>query len=428
MSNQVVPARGMRDFLPKEKAKRESIINIIRGVYRSFGYTEIETPVMEDIDRLTQSEGGENLTMLFKVLKRGLNPETPLLPNEAVDLGLRYDLTLPLARYYASNSSTLPNVFRATQIAPVWRAERPQKGRFRQFTQCDIDIVGMADERAEIELISVTSLALQALGITGTTVRINDRRLLTALLEVSGFAPALHSSVLIVVDKQDKIGLAGVKEELSNKFPDHQSAIDTLLTVLTAVDEKTSSNALDVESIISVLPEKMHNDALDAVRKIISEVQRAVSSAQLRFDPTLVRGMGYYTGPIFEVEAPNSSSSIAGGGRYDGMVGKFSGRPVPACGFSLGFERLVDLVSDDILVSARRLVLFYDTDEAPGAVLLAQRGLIAAGYEVVTQARPKQLGKAIDAAREQGIGFFASLEKGATSVAADAIKSTEPLE
>lgn len=426
MSNQVVPARGMRDFLPKEKAKRESVINIIRGVYRSFGYTEIETPVMEDIDRLTQSEGGENLTMLFKVLKRGLDPKIPLLPNDAVDLGLRYDLTLPLARYYASNSSALPNVFRATQIAPVWRAERPQKGRFRQFTQCDIDIVGMADERAEVELISVTTLALQALGITGTTVRINDRRLLAALLEVSGFAPALHSSVLIVVDKQDKIGLAGVKDELINKFPDHESAINALLVILAAVGEKTALNAFDVESIISVLPEKMHNDALDTVRKIIAEVQHAVPSARLRFDPTLVRGMGYYTGPIFEVEAPNSSSSIAGGGRYDGMVGKFSGRPVPACGFSLGFERLVDLVSDDVLVQARRIVLFYDTDEAPGTVFLAQRSLIAEGYEVVAQARPKQLGKAIDAAREQGIGFFASLEKGATSVAADAIKSTEP--
>lgn len=424
MSKQIVPSRGMRDFLPADKRKREEVLKKIRSIYTAFGYEEIETPAVEDIDRLKASDGGENLSMIFEILKRGLSPDELFSHKESVDLGLRYDLTLPLARFYASNIGILPSVFKVIQIGPVWRAERPQKGRFRQFTQCDIDIIGVADDRAEIELITITLLALKELELLhNVTVRLNDRRLLIDILEAFEFPTAVHSIALIIIDKIDKIGLSGVRDELTKKIDISDNAVNGLINFL---EEVNSSNAKEksFDIIPKIFPSNINVSLISKLKHISDNVTTALSSAQIRFDPTLVRGLGYYTGPIFEIEIDGTGNSIAGGGRYDGMIGQFCNKDVPACGFSLGFERIIKLLDDKKQICHKKLAMFYESGIEYGAVIKKQRQLIELGYEVTAIPKPKKFGKAIQRAEKSGFGSFIEIASQEQTILEKDIKST----
>lgn len=319
MAKDVNPPRGMRDFLPAEKAKRESVLALIRGVYESFGFQEIEAPALEDLDRLLSGQGGDNEKLAYRVLKRGAELEQALEvgsnPDGLADLGLRFDLTVPLTRFYATNRTELPNVFKAIQIGPVWRAERPQKGRYRQFVQCDIDIIGDPGVLAEVELITASIAALDALGLKDAIIRVNHRELLMTLLTGFGVKIDQLTQAMIIIDKLDKIAVSGVVQELEEKLGTDVSG-----------KAKKWFDTLDVQ----VVPE------------ILQGLFAVAGSNRLRFDPTLVRGMGYYTGVIFEIEMPGAGLSIGGGGRYDGMVGRWLGSDVSAVGISLGLSELLN--------------------------------------------------------------------------------------
>ncbi|WP_328294236.1 histidine--tRNA ligase [Kineococcus sp. NBC_00420] len=398
MAAKVVPARGMRDILPVDKARREHALHVIREVYRSFGFDEVETPALEELSRLESGQGGENEKMLFKVMRRGLAAEQALLPGDAADLGLRFDLTVPLTRYVASNAAALRMPFKALQIGPVWRAERPQKGRYRQFVQCDIDIVGEPGSLAEVELVTATHTALTRLGLTGTTLRLNDRGVLTGLLTGCGFAEDAHGSVLITVDKADKVGLDGVLAELRSKGFDEGSvsALEKSLTELLPLRDVRTPGVLE-----SALPEAVPIKVVVRLREIADALALSAPGLDVQFDVTLVRGMGYYTGPIFEMSMPGSSSSIAGGGRYDNMVGRFSGRDLPAAGFSIGFERIVDeLSSGDEETLA--IALVHPAGANPGELLRKQQELIAAGARVALVKQAKRMQPLFDALVAEG--------------------------
>ena len=415
MASVVNPPRGMRDFLPAEKAQRESVLAVIRSVYQAHGFSEIETPVMEESSRLHAGLGGDNEKLAFGVLKRGLTADDFAAATQALDLadlGLRFDLTVPLARFYASHQAELPTVFRAIQIAPVWRAERPQKGRYRQFVQCDIDIIGEKSSLAEAELMVATVATLSALGIDGASIRINDRRLLTSMLTVLGFPASEHAAVLITVDKLDKLGQEGVIGELRDRaFP--AFAVDALEAFFRR-PQTMEFTPFGERAIRKGLPEGVDEVAvleLAALAETVDEATRAL----LVFDPFLVRGMGYYTGTIFEVVHPSLGYSIAGGGRYDGMIGRFLGREVPAVGFSLGFERLVDLVS---LASSgvRDAVALVFEDDVPTAALLALKtSLIAGGKRVRLERRPRNMGPLLAQLAADGFSGFAPV-RGDTTV------------
>jgi len=420
MATPVNPPRGMRDFLPADKARRERALGVIRSVYRAHGFDEIETPVVEDWSRLHAGLGGDNEKLSFSILKRGITPDA--LADAAArgdaealaDLGLRFDLTVPLARFYASHRAELPPVFRAMQIAPVWRAERPQKGRYRQFVQSDIDIIGEASLLAELELITATSAALAALGLKDCVIRVNDRRVLIGLLEHCGFAAEAFDRALITIDKLDKIGASGVVDEL--RVLDAAAAA-RLGEVLAAVEPELERGiALDAVSIARVLP-GVSGDTAAAGTASLAELGAALTGAlpagvTVRFDPTLVRGMGYYTGTIFEIAHPGSGSSVAGGGRYDGMIGRFLGQQVPAVGFSLGFERIVELLDLDEAAGPDAVVLVWDA-EVPRVELLAlQRELIARGHRVRLEQRPKNMKALLDRVQREGFTSFAQVRPG----------------
>ena len=373
--SKVLPAKGFRDFAPAVKRRKEELLAKIRACYLRYGFDEIETPAAEPIDRLRGSEGGENLAMIFEIMQRGLSAEDlrkAQSPSELTDLGLRYDLTVPLARYYASNHGELPPVFRAIQIGPVWRAEKPQKGRYRQFTQCDIDILGDSSPLAEIELIVATLEALREIGLRDATVRINDRRFLDAVLTESGVPMEGKAKALILIDKLDKVGRDEVVGSITQAFPDGSGA-----------------------ALASVLFGPNPPQAPREVQEIMSAVRAVAGDGAISFDPALVRGLGYYTGPIFEVRHPASRGSVGGGGRYDNMIGKFLGESVPATGFSLGFDRLLEILSD-LPVSAgasrERVGLIYEDTDAPATVIARQQALMGQGLSVrlVRSARNKQ--------------------------------------
>lgn len=419
MASPVTPPRGMRDFLPGDKARREHVLGRIRGVYRAHGFDEIETPVMEDASRLHAGLGGDNEKLAFAIMRRALtqddlrSAETAL---ELADLGLRFDLTVPLARFYASNRGQLPSVFRAIQIAPVWRAERPQKGRFRQFVQCDIDIIGEPGVLAEVELIAATASALEALGIPGCSIRLNDRRLLTSMLTVLGFTSASHADVLVTLDKLDKLGTSGVLAELRDRGHE-ASAIEALAAVPAFAsfgaeaaspdhDAPAAGVALTAGSIAALLPAGVDEQALADLAAIAAAVGHL---APLAFDPFLVRGMGYYTGAIFEVAHPDLGYSLGGGGRYDGMIGRFLGTEVPATGFSLGFERLIDLVELPADDGEGDAALVYDRDVDPAALMALKSTLIAEGARVRLVQRPKNLKAALDQLAADGFARFAAV-------------------
>jgi histidyl-tRNA synthetase len=421
MASPVNPPRGMRDFLPADKARRERVLGVIRSTYRAHGFDEIETPVMEDSSRLHAGLGGDNEKLAFGILKRGLTAEDFAAATDALDLadlGLRFDLTVPLARFYASHRAELPTVFRSIQIAPVWRAERPQKGRYRQFVQCDIDIIGEAGPLAEVELLVATSAALDALGLTGCTIRINDRRLLIGMLEVFGFPAAQHDQVLITIDKLDKVGESGVVAELRERGSD-AAAIDALERYF-ARPVLGQSLPFGVEAITAALPEGVDpaviaelaslGAAVDAARGTsATSTDEAVSAPAplITFDPFLVRGMGYYTGPIFEVAHPSLGYSLGGGGRYDGMIGRFLGSDVPATGFSLGFERLVDLVELGDDAGDASIALVHDAAADPTVLATLKTELIAEGKRVRLVRRVKNVKVLFDTLAADGFSEFA---------------------
>lgn len=352
---------GMKDILPEEMFIRDYLINIIKKTYGSFGFTSIETPAMEHIENLLSKQGGDNEKLIFKILKRGekLKLENIKDENDLVDAGLRYDLTLPLARYYSNNQANLPNPFKALQIGNVYRADRPQKGRFRQFTQCDIDILGEASNLAEIELILATTKALSEIAKgKHFAVRINDRRILMAMALYAGYDENNISNVFIILDKMDKIGMDGVKKELTEL--DGEEKCSKYLSLFEGLKDNT-------EAVLS-LKDKLKGFIEDGVLEGLCEIMDTVlevntNDFSLVFDPTLVRGMGYYTGTIFEVSMEGFSGSVAGGGRYDKMIGRFTGNDTPACGFSIGFERIITILLDagfKIPDESRKIAFLYE--------------------------------------------------------------------
>lgn len=339
------PMTGMKDILPKEMQIRDYLISIIKDTYSKFGFTSIETPAVENIQNLSSKQGGENEKLIFKIMKRGekLNLETAASEADLVDGGLRYDLTVPLVRFYSNNMSELPSPFKALQIGSVWRADRPQKGRFRQFYQCDIDILGEPGNLAEIELILATTTTLGRIGFKNFKIKINDRRILKAMAAYSGFAEEEYDNVFIILDKMDKIGIEGVKAELIEAgYP--VEAVEKYVALFDGIYAAENGLTYVAEAITDYLDAEVR----EGLQEIIDSVEGTKTcDFDIVFDPTLVRGMSYYTGTIFEIEVPEFGSSVGGGGRYDKMVGKFTGQDTPACGFSIGFERIITILMDN---------------------------------------------------------------------------------
>ena len=339
------PVTGMKDILPAEMEIRDYVIGLIKETYRSFGFSSIETPCVEHIENLCSKQGGDNEKLIFKILKRGEKLRLAEAKEEAdlVDGGLRYDLTLPLSRYYANHSNELPAPFKALQMGSVWRADRPQRGRYRQFMQCDIDILGEPSNLAEIELILATTSLLGKLDFNNFTIRINDRRFLKAMAAYSGFEEKDYDSVFITLDKMDKIGLDGVAAEMKENGYAEES-VEKYLQLFKEITGDVEGVRACKEKLQGFLPE----DAADSLEMIITSVESAKEADfRMLFDPTLVRGMSYYTGTIFEISMDEFGGSVGGGGRYDKMIGKFTGQDTPAVGFSIGFERIVMLLLEN---------------------------------------------------------------------------------
>ncbi len=403
------PARGMRDVLPAEVELRDQARDVILATYRRFGYSHIETPALENIDRLVGSDGGDNEKLIYKVLKRGGKLDlgkADLTPDDLVDLGLRYDLTVPLARFYAQHHAELPRPFKAIQVGPVWRAERPQKGRYRQFTQCDIDVLGEPGALAEVDLLAATTEALAALGLSDFEVRLNDRRVLSKVAERHGLPVAEHERLFIAIDKADKIGWDGVAKELTERGFD-AAAVAGLVGALRDGDPADLDDGEELAT-------------LEAIRADVAGQLGAAGS--VRLDPTLVRGMGYYTGPIFEVAVAGLPYSIAGGGRYDRMIGRMLGTDVPACGFSIGFERVIALLQEaretgaSMLPSApRRVAVLCESSAHLGGALEVARQLRSEGFwaSLVTARPPKKRGKQLDELQRHGYDGWLACGPGA---------------
>ena len=400
--------KGMNDYLPSDMRLREYVIGQIKSTYGSYGFCPIETPCVEHIENLTSKQGGENEKLIFKILKRGEKLAGAESQQDLCDSGLRYDLTMPLSRYYANNMAQLPSPFKALQIGNVWRADRPQKGRFRQFTQCDIDILGDATNLAEIELMGATTTMLCKLGFTGFTVRVNDRQILKAMAQACQFEEADFDKVFIILDKMDKIGLEGVKKELLDAgFA--QESVDKYVAWFERAGQGLSAREFCGEGLADVLDPKV----LDGLDEILSCVQAGASGDfKLAFDPTLVRGMSYYTGTIFEVELPGFSGSIAGGGRYDEMVGHFCGQKVCACGFSIGFERIITILKDQgyqIPDDTRKVAFLAENGlsaEKKVAMFQEAAALRAEGVQVMVTTRAKNAKHQKETLRGQGYEEF----------------------
>jgi len=400
MAVSVLPVRGTRDYLPDEVRIRDAIMAIILESYENSGFSKIETPMLEDIERLDSSEGGENLNMIFRILKRGQKLDLTkegLTEKDLIDMGLRFDLTLPLSRYYANNRANLRMPFKVIQIGQVFRAERPQKGRLRQFYQCDIDIIGDSSSEAEIELIHTTAKTLMKLGFNDFTVRINDRRILFDMIEEIGFPKDDVLSVCITFDKLDKIGVEGIESELLEKGYSKEvvekfvGAIDTGITP-------------DVSSMVEYCTDK---GVIEHMQHIINSIGRlANGSYDIEYDRSLVRGMGYYTGTIFEIVSPRFKSSIAGGGRYDRMIGNLTGEDVPAVGFSIGFERIAEILlnSDDMKLKymGKRGALLYEKADDFIEVMKKADELREEGYDVFLMPKARKVGRQLNSLENDG--------------------------
>ena len=396
------PLKGMRDLLPNEQALRDHIQAEILATYRAAGFQRISTPILEDMENLDKSDGGDNLNLIFKVLKRGDKLAAALRSGEEAqlsDMGLRYDLTLPLSRYYAANRNSLPHPFKVIQTDRVYRAERPQKGRLREFVQCDIDILGDSSPNAEVELIDVTARALLRIGFSGFTVNINDRRILRAMLAGMGFAEDTLDSVCISFDKLDKIGADGVRAELEGKGSP-AGAVDALDSFLRGGD-------FSLEAVTAACGEKGPELTADLRYVLATAEKLAAGRYGVAYCPSLVRGQGYYTGMVFEVTCPQFSGAVAGGGRYDNMVGKFIGQTVPAVGFSIGFERVCGILLEQgyaIPGAKAKLALLY-LPEADFADVLTKAETLRAEYDVTVLPQAKKLGKQFGTL--EGAGFNA---------------------
>ncbi len=402
-----LPLKGTCDYLPREVALRDYLQNTILGVYRAAGYERISTPCIEDIENIDKSEGGDNLNLIFKILKRGDKLEKAVEsgdPKELCDMGLRYDLTLPLSRYYANNRQNLMMPAKCIQTDRVWRAERPQKGRLREFVQCDIDILGSSSPTCEVDLIVTTAKALRAVGMDAFTVRINDRSLLTGVLRSLGVPPEKNDTVCVSLDKLDKIGIDGVLGELADK--DIPSPVRDLIQALVA------DGAVTLDKAASVLEDKAPADGL---RFIIDTVSRLTDgSVTPVFDMTLIRGQGYYTGPVFEVQSTEFRGAIAGGGRYDRMIGKFIGENVPAVGFSIGFERIYGILRDKNFTpptGKKRLAFLFQKEEVVAASQEAEA--LRAAWDVSMMEKTGKVGKLINRVEQYGFDAFAELRDGA---------------
>ncbi|MCI2046202.1 MAG: histidine--tRNA ligase [Faecalibacterium sp.] len=400
------PLKGMRDLLPAEQRLRDSIQSQILETYRAAGFERISTPMLEDAENLDKSDGGDNLNLIFKVLKRGEKLSEALAANDPKllsDMGLRYDLTLPLSRYYAANRASLPTPFKVIQTDRVFRAERPQKGRLREFVQCDIDILGDESPNAELELIDVTTRALLKIGFSGFKVNINDRRILRGMLEAMGFAPETLDSVCITFDKMDKIGAEGVEAELAEKqLP--AAAVRALADFLAAGDT----------SLAAVAARCKNPAVADDLKYVLATAEKLANGRYgIAYCPSLVRGQGYYTGMVFEVTCPQFSGAVAGGGRYDNMVGKFLGQQVPAVGFSIGFERVCGILLEQgyqIPGKKQRLALVY-LPEADFAAVLAKAERLRADYDVTILPQAKKLGKQFAQLEAAGYSAVAFADK-----------------
>ena len=397
------PLKGMRDLLPREQTLRDYIQGQILETYRAAGFQRISTPILEDMENLDKSDGGDNLNLIFKVLKRGDKLAHALASGDEKqlsDMGLRYDLTLPLSRYYAANRNELPTPFKVIQTDRVYRAERPQKGRLREFVQCDIDILGDSSPNAEVELIDVTTRALLKIGFTGFTVNINDRRILRAMLEKMGFAADQLDSVCISFDKMDKIGADGVKAELTEK--------GFAAEAVQALDDFLRAGDFSLDTVAA----KVDDEALTADLRYVIAASEKVANGRygIAYAPSLVRGQGYYTGMVFEVTCPQFSGAVAGGGRYDNMVGKFIGQQVPAVGFSIGFERVCGILLEQgyqIPGAKPKMALLYLKD-ADFAAVLAKAEQLRADYDVTVLPQAKKLGKqfgTLEAAGYNAVAF-----------------------
>ena len=391
----ITPVKGTADYLPNEVLIRDYLQNIILETYRSCGFERISTPIIEDIENLDKSDGGENLNLIFKIMKRGEKLEEALSTGnekEIADMGLRYDLTLPLTRYYANNRAKLQNPFKVIQIDRVYRAERPQKGRMREFYQCDIDIIGSDSWTAEVELITTTAKALHNIGFTRFGIRINDRRLLKAIIMGAGFAENECDSVCISLDKLDKIGFDGVKAELIEKGFDSanvEKLIESIGTTLFTLD--------DAEKLCGKL------DCIDNLRKIMDAANSLADGFEVTYDMTLVRGQGYYTGTVFEISSPDFKGAIGGGGRYDNLIGKFLGESIPAVGFSIGFERLCAILLEQkykIPTQKKKFAVIYNDDNFIDALKYADT--LRDEYDVALYQSVKKLGKLFAKLEESG--------------------------
>lgn len=396
------PVKGTRDYLPKEVQIRDYLQMVISETYRDAGYERITTPIIEDAVNLDKSEGGENLNLIFKILKRGqklnsaLSKDNPA-EKELSDMGLRYDLTLPLSRYFANNHNELITPFKVIQMDRVYRAERPQKGRLREFMQCDIDIIGNSSCEAEVELILITTNALTRVGLDRFKVKINDRRILKSIFSYAGFPEDSQERLAIIFDKMDKIGIDGVRDELLSASFSAES-VEKFISLF-------QSGTLNLESIAKVCDASY----ITNLTQIIDTVNTVSGGAfPIEFAPSLVRGQGYYTGTIFEVEAEGYNGAVAGGGRYDNLIGKFLNEDIPAVGFSIGFERIFSILMETeyrIPDKKRRIAVFYDSENYADALIYAQQ--LRSEYIVTVLARPKKLGKFLNKLEAQGFDGFA---------------------
>jgi len=397
------PAKGMRDITPQEKEIRDYVECVIVSTYKQSGFELIETPVVENIENLTGSKGGENLSLIFKILKRGEKldfTKDDLTEDDLADLGLRYDLTVPLSRFYCNNRAKLPSVFKAMQVGNVFRAERAQKGRYRSFKQCDIDIIGDGRNTAELELIATTAKALNALGVKDFAVRFNDRRVLKAVIINCGFTEEDFDGVCITVDKLDKVGMEGVEKELQGKEYS-ADAISKLMDALKSINENGTE---------CLMKYGVSEDVVSEVKEVLEGAREyAGGRYDIEFDFTLIRGMGYYTGSIFEIAYKDLGYSIAGGGRYDEMIGNFIGEKIPAVGFSIGFERLVNqLVEEKFKVPSReKAVLLYEASGKYIDVMKKADEIREQGYTVSVFEKAKKLGKQLNQLSQSGFTKFA---------------------
>jgi histidyl-tRNA synthetase len=406
------PARGMRDFLPEDIRRREYVIGVIRRVYERYGFEPLETPAVENLETLMGKYGEEGNQLIFKILKRGEHEASG-----QADLALRYDLTVPLARVVAQYQSKLPRLFKRYQIQPVWRADRPARGRFREFYQCDVDALGSTSPVIEAEVCAAVSDALTELGFTNFTIRLNHRRLLTSILDVAGIPEPLHGTALVAVDKLDKIGPDGVKAEMNERGIDSNAAAKLL--------DLFEFLARDREGSRSVLVDEAGIAAFENVAAIFAHAESTSAGARLRFDPSLARGLSYYTGAIMEINVPDLAGSLGGGGRYDNLVGMFLGQSVPACGFSLGLERILVVMGERGMfppnlpsTPADVMVSVFDAADAPHALRVA--GLLRqSGLRVLVYPDADKIGKQIKYADSLGIPFVAIL--GGNEIAAGTV-------